>query len=130
VEIGKVNYDGQGRVSVGRNTFRGESVVKTSSKKKITKKKTKKAVTPQSQVCARIKPLSALTDEALKSYFASLNGHRPGDLYQLVIGEVEKPLFKAVLSYTKGNQSRAAEILGINRGTLRKKLKSYELVGD
>jgi len=122
--------DGQGRVSVGRNTFRGEGVVKTPSKKKITKKKTKKAVTPTSQVSARIKPLSALTDEALKSYFASLNGHKPGDLYQLVIGEVERPLLKAVLAYTKGNQSRAAEILGINRGTLRKKLKSYELVGD
>ena len=104
--------------------------MKASSKKKITKKKTKKAVTPTSQVSARIRPLSALTDEALKSYFASLNGHKPGDLYQLVIGEVEKPLLKAVLNYTKGNQSRAAEILGINRGTLRKKLKSYELVGD
>lgn len=104
--------------------------MKATSKKKITKKKTKKAVTPTSQVSARIKPLSALTDEALKSYFATLNGHRPGDLYQLVIGEVEKPLLKAVLNYTRGNQSRAAEILGINRGTLRKKLKSYELAGD
>ena len=49
------------------------------------------------------------------------------DLYQLVIGEVEKPLFKAVLRYTNGNQSEAAEILGINRGTLRKKLKQYGL---
>jgi Fis family transcriptional regulator, factor for inversion stimulation protein len=104
--------------------------VKASSKTRITKKKTKKAVTPASQVSVRIKPLSTLTDEALKSYFASLNGHKPGDLYQLVIGEVEKPLLKAVLGYTKGNQSRAAEILGINRGTLRKKLKSYELGGD
>ncbi|HEX7079920.1 MAG TPA: DNA-binding transcriptional regulator Fis [Gammaproteobacteria bacterium] len=100
------------------------------SRKKITKKKAKKPAAATAQVSARIKPLSALTDEALKSYFASLNGHKPGDLYQLVIGEVEKPLFKAVLNYTKGNQSRAAEILGINRGTLRKKLKSYELGGD
>ncbi|MBN1239555.1 MAG: DNA-binding transcriptional regulator Fis [Gammaproteobacteria bacterium] len=90
----------------------------------------KKSSPTSHQVGSRMKPLSALTDEALKSYFASLNGHRPGDLYQLVIGEVEKPLFKAVLTYTNGNQSRAAEILGINRGTLRKKLKSYELAGD
>jgi Fis family transcriptional regulator len=82
------------------------------------------------QVTSRIKPLSALTDEALRSYFATLNGHRPGDLYQLVIGEVERPLLKAVLVYTKGNQSRAAEILGINRGTLRKKLKSYDLASE
>ena len=48
---------------------------------------------------------------------------------QLVIGEVEKPLFRAVLTYTNGNQSEAAEILGINRGTLRKKLKDYKLQG-
>jgi len=68
-----------------------------------------------------------LTDEALRSYFSHLNGHKPGDLYQLVIGEVEKPLFSAVLKYTNGNQSEAAEILGINRGTLRKKLKCYKL---
>ena len=112
------------------NTFCGEDVVKApSSKKRVAKKKTKKAVTPASRVSARMKPLSALTDEALKSYFESLNGHKPGDLYQLVIGEVEKPLFRAVLTYTKGNQSEAAEILGINRGTLRKKLKDYKLQG-
>jgi Fis family transcriptional regulator len=69
--------------------------------------------------------LSTLTDEALNSYFANLNGHKPAGLYDLVIGEVEKPLLSAVLSYTNGNQSEAAEILGINRGTLRKKLKNY-----
>lgn len=128
---GQCENDEQGRVSVRGNTFRGEDVVKApSNKKRVAKKKTKKAVTPATRANARIKPLSALTDEALKSYFESLNGHKPGDLYQLVIGEVEKPLFKAVLTYTNGNQSRAAEILGINRGTLRKKLKTYDLVGD
>jgi Fis family transcriptional regulator len=104
-------------------------VKSTSSKKRVAKKKSKRV--PQSaQVCARIKTLSTSTDEALRGYFATLNGHKPGDLYQLVIGEVEKPLFKAVLSYTNGNQSLAAEILGINRGTLRKKLKSYDLVSE
>ena len=77
----------------------------------------------------RNKPLSALTDEALRSYLKSLNGHKPAELYQLVMGEVEKPLFRTVMDYTGGNQSQAAEILGINRGTLRKKLKSYKLLG-
>ncbi len=76
----------------------------------------------------RSKPLSVLTGEALRGYFTRLNGHKPGDLYQLVLGEVEKPLFEAVLDYTKGNQSEAAEILGINRGTLRKKLRNYDLL--
>lgn len=109
-------------------TFFGEDVVNsTSSKKRPARKSKKKNQHTTTEVCARIKTLSTLTDEALRGYFATLNGHRPGDLYQLVIGEVEKPLLKAVLSYTNGNQSRAAEILGINRGTLRKKLKSYDL---
>lgn len=73
-------------------------------------------------------PLHKHTEEALNDYFTSLNGDRPGDLYDLVIGEVERPLFKAVLDYTDGNQSQAAGILGINRGTLRKKLRSYSLI--
>ena len=74
------------------------------------------------------KPLCHHTEDALKYYFASLNGDRPGDLYDLVMGEVERPLFKAVMEFTDGNQSQAAGILGINRGTLRKKLKTYSLI--
>jgi Fis family transcriptional regulator len=74
------------------------------------------------------KPLRKHTEEALNQYFRSLNGDRPGDLYDLVLGEVEEPLFKAVMDYTHGNQSQAAGILGINRGTLRKKLKTYSLI--
>ena len=74
------------------------------------------------------KPLRKHTEEALNQYFRSLNGDRPGDLYDLVLGEVEEPLFKAVMDYTHGNQSQAACILGINRGTLRKKLKTYSLI--
>lgn len=74
------------------------------------------------------KPLCKHTEDALDLYFTTLNGDRPGDLYDLVIGEVERPLFKAVLDYTEGNQSQAAGILGINRGTLRKKLRTYSLI--
>ena len=94
-----------------------------SSKKKTPKKKSAR----KAKVRVGKKPLSTLTGEALNGYFRKLNGHKPGDLYQLVLGEVEKPLFAAVLDYTNGNQSEAAEILGINRGTLRKKLRSYNL---
>ncbi len=74
------------------------------------------------------KPLCKHTEDALDQYFRTLNGDRPGELYDLVIGEVERPLFKAVMDYTRGNQSQAAGILGINRGTLRKKLKTYLLI--
>jgi Fis family transcriptional regulator, factor for inversion stimulation protein len=91
----------------------------------VVKKKTKKDAELRA---AGKKPLRKHTEEALDRYFASLNGHRPGDLYELVMGEVEEPLFKAVMDYTHGNQSQAAGILGINRGTLRKKLKSYALI--
>jgi len=72
-------------------------------------------------------PLRNHTEQALSSYFDSLNGHRPGRLYDLVMREVELPLFQAVMDYAEGNQSRAATILGINRGTLRKKLREYGL---
>jgi Fis family transcriptional regulator len=99
------------------------------STKKTSRKKSKRVTHHAAHVGTRSKLLSNLTDECLTTYFENLNGHKPGDLYQLVMGEVEKPLFRAVLSYTNGNQSEAAEILGINRGTLRKKLKDYKLQG-
>lgn len=72
--------------------------------------------------------LGNMAQEALQQYFHTLNGHKPEELYDLVIGEVEKPLFRAVLDYTGGNQSQAADILGINRGTLRKKLRRHGLL--
>ena len=72
-------------------------------------------------------PLRNHAVQALNSYFTSLNGHRPAQLYELVLREVEEPLFKAVLDYASGNQSAAADILGINRGTLRKKLRQFGL---
>jgi len=64
----------------------------------------------------------------LRTYLKALNGHKPTALYDLVIGEVEPPLFQTVMDYTQGNQTLAAEILGINRATLRKKLKHYSLL--
>jgi Fis family transcriptional regulator len=75
------------------------------------------------------RPLRKVTEEALGNYFANLNGQKPNELYTLVMSEVEAPLFKTVMHYTGGNQSRAAQILGINRGTLRKKLRTYGLLG-
>jgi len=73
-------------------------------------------------------PLREHAETALGAYFERLNGHRPSRLYELVMREVEEPLFRAVMRHTDGNQCRAAEILGINRGTLRRKLEDYGLV--
>ena len=92
------------------------------SRRKTTSRRETRATAPQG---GRGVPLRSHTEQALDSYFASLNGHSPGRLYELVMHEVEEPLFRAVLDYAEGNQSRAADILGINRGTLRKKLKNY-----
>jgi Fis family transcriptional regulator len=72
-------------------------------------------------------PLRNHTERVLHDYFASLNGHRPARLYDMVLREVEEPLFRTVLDYSAGNQSRAAGILGINRATLRKKLREFGL---
>lgn len=63
----------------------------------------------------------------LTSYINDLEGHTINDLYQLVLTEVETPLLETILEHTNGNQSKAAQILGINRGTLRKKLKQYSI---
>ena len=63
----------------------------------------------------------------MTSYFEKLEGHPTDGLYKMVMTEVEEPLFRSVMEYTRGNQSKASELLGINRGTLRKKLKQYGL---
>ena len=67
-------------------------------------------------------------EHALQQYFLHLDGQPANDLYQLVLSEVEAPLLEAVLTYTRNNQSKSAEMLGLNRGTLRKKLKQYDLL--
>jgi len=64
---------------------------------------------------------------AMEKYFADLDGHQPSDLYELVISQVEKPLFEVVMQHTRGNMRRASELLGLNRGTLRNRLIKYGL---
>lgn len=99
------------------------------SSKKRERTPVKKSVAKKSdhQVQSRNRLLRNFTEDALRSYFKNLNGHKPADIYKLVLGEVEPPLFKSVMDYTDGNQSSAADILGISRATLRKKLKQYQL---
>jgi Fis family transcriptional regulator len=66
--------------------------------------------------------------EAMQRYFSDLDGQDTTGLYELVMNEVEPPLLSAAMQYTHQNQTRTAEILGVNRGTLRKKLKQYNLL--
>lgn len=65
---------------------------------------------------------------ALNNYFQHLEGQPVTDVYNMVLSEVEAPLLEEVLRYTRNNQTKAAVLLGLNRGTLRKKLKQYDLL--
>ena len=71
--------------------------------------------------------LSDSVREAMEQYFSDLDGHEPSELYDLFLTQVERPLFEQVMAHTGGNVSRAAQVLGLNRGTLRKRLKKYDL---
>jgi Fis family transcriptional regulator len=63
--------------------------------------------------------------KAMDGYFRDLDGERPCAIYDMVISSVERPLLELVLSRVEGNQTRAAQFLGMNRNTLRKKIKEY-----
>lgn len=56
-----------------------------------------------------------------------MNGEQPSQLYDMVLSEIERPLFQVVMQQAQSNQTRAAKMLGINRNTLRKKLKQHGL---
>lgn len=72
-------------------------------------------------------PLREAVRDALTHYFDQLDGTPANNLHELVIQQVEQPLFEAVMEHTGGNQSKAATVLGISRSTLRKKLALYEI---
>ena len=74
-----------------------------------------------------ISQLSHAVKHSIRRYLFELEGMQPSNMYDLVLKQIEQPLFEAILEHTKGNQSKAAEMLGLNRGTLRKKLRAYNL---
>ena len=84
--------------------------------------------TQTSAVEAQPQPLRDSVENALQNYFAHLDGEPPKNVYQMVLSEIEAPLLECVMKYTKSNQTKASILLGLNRGTLRKKLKQYGLL--
>jgi Fis family transcriptional regulator len=72
-------------------------------------------------------PLAEHVRTALERYFDDLNGQPAAELYELVIAQVERPLLEIVMRQARGNLSKAAQLLGINRATLRTKLHKYGL---
>ena len=83
---------------------------------------------PEQQMTTSVISLRENVEQSVKQYFDHLDGAPAGNLYDLVLDEVEEPLLKAVLEYTKGNQSKAAILLGLSRDTLRKKMKKFGLL--
>ena len=66
--------------------------------------------------------------QSLQEYFKDLDGQKPTDIYNMIMHTVEKPVLVEVMAHARNNQSHAAEILGINRNTLRKKLLEHKLL--
>jgi Fis family transcriptional regulator len=75
----------------------------------------------------RKQPIRRSVTSAIELYLGDMNGHQVNDLYHVVMHEVEPAILSVVMEHVAGNQSQAAELLGISRGTLRKKLKEYSL---
>ena len=71
--------------------------------------------------------LPACINTKLKRYFKQLNGEKANNVFKMVIGDVEPIVIRHVLELTKHNHSEASRILGINRGTLKKKIELYKL---
>jgi Fis family transcriptional regulator len=84
-------------------------------------------VKPGEEIIEPIPSLSEAVDRAVKNYLQAMDGQNISDLHELVISEIEAPLLAAVLKRSSHNQSRASTMLGLNRGTLRKKLRKYGL---
>ena len=72
--------------------------------------------------------LSHQVSKSMRKYFKELDGERASDIYNMVLKEVELPLLEIVMRECNDNQSKASQILGINRGTLRTKLKEHKLL--
>ncbi|WP_460232088.1 DNA-binding transcriptional regulator Fis [Aurantivibrio plasticivorans] len=67
-------------------------------------------------------------EQSMDNYFKHLDGQPVTDVYDMVLAEVEAPMLEIVMKHTRHNQTKAAQVLGLNRGTLRKKLKQYGLL--
>ena len=72
--------------------------------------------------------IAACVQRALDRYFKDLDGEQPSGVYDMVLKTVERPMLEAVMKHAEGKQTVAAEMLGINRNTLRKKLSEHQLL--
>ena len=76
---------------------------------------------------ARENELQSTVRKVMKQYFKDLDGEKCSGIYDMVVSAVEKPMLEVVMTQAQGNQTRAAQLLGLNRNTLRKKLKQHDI---
>ena len=79
---------------------------------------------------SRSNELADSVKRSLERYFKDMDGEKPTSIYEMVLKNVEKPMIETVLGHAKGNQTLAAEMLGINRNTLRKKMQQLRIKGQ
>jgi Fis family transcriptional regulator len=78
---------------------------------------------------SRSNELADCVRRSLERYFKDMDGEKPTSIYEMVLKNVEKPMIETVLGHAKGNQTLAAEMLGINRNTLRSKMQQLRIKG-
>ena len=86
------------------------------------------AANDEQQPAAPVQSLRDSVTIAVQHYLKQLDGQMSTDVYQMVLAEIEAPLLEEIMAYTRNNQTKASIMLGLNRGTLRKKLKQYDLI--
>ena len=72
--------------------------------------------------------LKQVVKDTLRNYFSNIGGEQPVDFYNILFGEIERALLEVLINHNQYNQVKMANILGISRGTLRKKLKQYGML--
>ncbi len=102
------------------------SVVKSAATKLVTTIKSKQPIDAEARGIH--KPLKEHVYAIMKNYYMHFSDSNPSEIYQLVLAQVEPPLLETTMEFTRGNQCKAAMLLGISRGTLRKKLEKYDLI--
>jgi Fis family transcriptional regulator len=76
---------------------------------------------------ARDNELTSTVRKVMRQYFKDLDGEKCTGVYEMVLHAIERPMLEVVMLQAQGNQTRAAELLGLNRNTLRKKLQQHGL---
>ena len=88
------------------------------------------AANEESDTTIQTTSLRDAVKSSVRQYLSELDGQLSTEVYQMVLAEVEAPLLEEIMAYTRNNQTKASIMLGLNRGTLRKKLKQYDLISS